>query len=118
MHRTTVWLMAIAAGTVVANNYYCQPLLIDFAETFRSSQSEAGLIPVLTQAGYAVGLLLFVPLGDQIERRSLINTLLFLACVALVSTALSPSMTWLLGSSFAVGLTSTAPQLLTPFAAR
>jgi predicted MFS family arabinose efflux permease len=118
MRRRTTWVMAIATGTVVANNYYNQPLLVSFSESFKASESDIGLVPMLTQVGYAVGLLLFVPLGDMVERRMLINVLSAVACAALVVTAVSPNIDWLLAASFAVGLSSTAPQLLTPFAAR
>jgi hypothetical protein len=32
--QTTVWLMAITVGVIVANIYYVQPLLADIAHTF------------------------------------------------------------------------------------
>ena len=115
--RTTLWIMAMTAGLVVANNYYNQPLLVEFARDFGVSERAAGTVSILTQAGYAVGLFLFVPLGDMVERRKLIRILLCLSILALLSTAFSPSLQWLAVSSFLVGLTSVVPQLLTPFAA-
>jgi predicted MFS family arabinose efflux permease len=117
MKRAIYWIMAGAAGVVVANNYYNQPLLADFARDFHISERQAGMVPVAAQAGYALGLLLFVPLGDRLERRALLRTLLAVAGVALAAIALSPTLVWLVAASFVTGLASVAPQLLTPFAA-
>jgi len=110
--------MAATCGLVVANNYYNQPLLVDFAHTFQVSERQAGVVAALTQFGYALGMLVFLPLGDMLERRRLISVMLLAATAALVSTALSPMMGWLMASGFAVGFTSIVPQLLTPFAAQ
>ncbi|MBN3762208.1 MFS transporter [Burkholderia sp. Ac-20365] len=118
MKRSIYWLMAGAAGIVVANNYYNQPLLADFALAFHTGEREAGTVSVAAQTGYALGLLLFVPLGDKLERRAMLRTLLCVASLALVAIALSPTLNWLVAASFATGLASVAPQLLTPFAAQ
>ena len=117
MNRSIYWIMALAAGLVVANNYYNQPLLVDFARTFHATERQTGAVSVAAQLGYALGLLLFVPLGDKLERRALIGTLLGIAAVSLGATALSLSLPWLVAASFVTGLVSVAPQLLTPFAA-
>ena len=73
---------------------------------------------MLTQIGYAVGILLFVPLGDLMERRRLIVTMLGATALALGLAAMSPSMTWLIGASFAIGMTAIAAQIMVPFAAQ
>ncbi len=57
-----VWSMAIAGGATVANLYYNQPLLAIMARSFHASPHVIGFIPMLTQIGYATGILLFVPL--------------------------------------------------------
>src|ERR1700761_4882631 len=118
MTRRIYWIMAGAAGIVVANNYYNQPLLADFAHAFHSSERAAGMVPTAAQTGYALGLLLFVPLGDRLERRGLICTLLVVASIALATIALSPTLGCLVAASFITGVSSVAPQLLTPFAAQ
>src|SRR5271166_4820901 len=61
----TVWLMAITVGVIVANIYYIQPLLAEIANTFGLSVTRAGIIAMLSQAGTALGMFLFVPLGDK-----------------------------------------------------
>ena len=101
----------------MANLYYNQPLLSDIARTFHASTRAAGAIATLTQAGYAVGLLLFVPLGDVVERRRLIVTLLVCVTCALLLAALGPTLGVVAGASFAIGVTTVVPQLLLPLAA-
>src|SRR6476659_895054 len=86
--RRLIWVLTVATGASVANLYYNQPLLSDIARTFQSSTRAAGSIATLTQAGYAVGMLLFVPLGDIVERRRLITTLLCVVAVALFLTGI------------------------------
>ncbi|XXY31749.1 MFS transporter [Sorangium sp. So ce233] len=113
-----VWLMAAASGATVANLYYNQPLLGDIARDLGGSGGLLGLVPTMTQVGYAAGMLLLVPLGDSHERRRLIVVMAALASVALLGAALAPGLSWLVGASFAVGITSVVPQLLLPFAAQ
>ena len=115
--RRLIWLLTVATGVSVANLYYNQPLLSDIARTFDVSSRAAGSIATLTQGGYALGLLLFVPLGDVIERRRLIVTLLCCVTVALMLAGLGPSLGVVIAASFAVGVTTVVPQLILPFAA-
>ena len=65
--------MAFATGIIVANLYYCQPLIVLIANEFNIPEAEAGSITYLTQAGYAIGLFFMVPLGDKIERKKQIH---------------------------------------------
>lgn len=115
---STLWLMTIGAGLVVANNYYNQPLLADIAKTFEATEAEAGNISVLTQAGYAVGLLFIIPLGDLLRRKRLILIdFVFIIC-SLLLAAFSTSLYSLMLASFLIGATSVVPQLFIPMAAQ
>ena len=76
-----------------------------------------GLVSMLTQIGFATGMLLFVPLGDRLERRTLILAMLGAVVVALLGVAVAPSFRWLAAANLVVGVTSVTPQLLVPFAA-
>jgi predicted MFS family arabinose efflux permease len=118
MKQSIYWVMALAAGLVVANNYYNQPLLVDFAHTFSATEGQAGAVSIAAQAGYALGLLLFIPLGDKVELRKLFALTLAAAVVALVAMAAAPTLPWAVAASFAAGMASVAPQLLTPYAAK
>lgn len=115
--RSLYIFMAAATGICVANLYYCQPLLGQMGADFGLGAKEMGLVPTLTQAGYAVGMLLIVPTGDLFERRRLavLFTLLAAACCAML--AFTPHFSLLVAGSFFLGLTTMTPQILIPFAA-
>ncbi len=82
LNRSDVLLMAFCTGLIVANIYYCQPLVILVAAEFNLTESQAGRITYLTQAGYALGLFLIVPLGDMFERRKQILMITAIATTA------------------------------------
>lgn len=113
-----VLLMAVACGITVANIYYAQPLLSEIARTFDVSQADIGVVAMLTQIGYAMGMLFLLPLGDIRERRSLIVLMLFVAAAALIMMSASFNIGILFFAAFAVGFTSIIPQLIVPFAAQ
>jgi MFS family permease len=117
IEKRTLRAMAVACGLAVANIYYAQPLLADMGRYFGVSDRRMGLVSMLSQVGYAVGMLLFVPLGDRLERRSFILMTLGAVTVALIGVAAAPSFVWLAAASLAVGITTITPQLLVPFAA-
>jgi predicted MFS family arabinose efflux permease len=116
--RSTVLTLAIACGLSVANVYYNQPLLADMGRSLNISVQQVGFIPTLTQVGYAVGLLLLVPLGDKIERRWLIVSMLGLLTCTLVAEATAPNLAWLSVSSFVLGFCSIVAHLVLPLVAQ
>jgi predicted MFS family arabinose efflux permease len=67
-----VRLLAVSAGATVANSYYNQAFLGHLTADFGLAAGTAAIVPVLTQAGNAFGVLLLAPLGDRLERKSLI----------------------------------------------
>jgi predicted MFS family arabinose efflux permease len=75
------------------------------------------LIVTLTQAGYGVGLMFLVPLGDLVENRRLIVTLLGVAALGLLGAALSAQALPFFVAAFSIGLGSVAAQVLIPYAA-
>src|ERR1700685_2607677 len=99
----TVWFMAASTGVIVANVYYIQPLLADIARTFGLSVTKAGFVGMLTQVGTSLRMLLFVPLGDTKERRSLIAVLLISAAISLAFVATARNAVWLALACFVVG---------------
>jgi predicted MFS family arabinose efflux permease len=90
-----VVLLAVSAGATVANLYYSQPILETIARQFSVSTSAASLIVTLTQLGYALSLLLVVPLGNIFERRRLIVMTATASALMLVAVALSPGFSWM-----------------------
>jgi len=110
--------MAVVCGVLVANLYYIQPLEAQIASTFHISQNQVGIAAMMIQLGYAFGLLLFVPLGDMVERKSIIMRMLMLVTLSLLAIAWSPNYTVLLCAMLATGLTTIVPQLIVPYAAQ
>lgn len=109
-------LFAVAGGAAVGNLYWAQPLLDDIASSLGTSAALAGLLVTLTQVGYALGILLVVPLGDVLDRKRLIPGVLVASAVALLFAAVAPSFAVLLVALALVGLTTVAGQLLIPLA--
>jgi predicted MFS family arabinose efflux permease len=110
-------LLAAACGLIVANLYYAQPLIGPIGHALGFSPQAAGLIVTLIQAGYGAGLLLIVPLGDIIESRRLICSLLAASALALAGAALAGHAWVFLLAAVCIGLSSVAAQVLVPFAA-
>jgi len=112
-----VLLLAGTAASTVANIYYAQPLLPEMARSLGVSAGTVGWVPVLTQVGYALGLFLFIPLGDAVERRRLILALVLASAVALAGAAAAPGAGWLAAASLAVGVFAVVPHVAVPLAA-
>lgn len=117
MRRTLTLVLAIACGLTVANLYYSQPLLDLIARAFGVSQGAAAIIVTFTQAGYALGLLFLLPLGDLVENRKLTTRLLGGTAASLLLAAICPAYPIFLVISVLVGLTSVVAQILVPLTA-
>ena len=102
---------------MIANIYYNQSLLVIMGNDFRVPPAAMGNIAVATQLGFASGLLLLVPLGDMLARKTLIVCSAAAATVAMIGVALSPNFKLALVTSYALGLASITPQLIVPYAA-
>ncbi|MGN6638979.1 MAG: MFS transporter [Mucilaginibacter sp.] len=112
-----LWIMAISTGLIVANLYYNQPLLDSIAKTYHVSSSKAALVSILTQLGYATGMLFIAPLADMQRRKRLIMLCMTLAIVALLGAAIAPDINALIIASFLIGVFSLIPQMLVPMTA-
>jgi predicted MFS family arabinose efflux permease len=115
--RSLVLLLATGAGLSVASLYYSQPMLGVLGPDLQAGDRLVGLVPTLTQLGYALGILLLAPLGDRYDRRRIILAKAALLALALLLGGVAPGIGWLLGASLAVGLTATLAQDIVPAAA-
>ncbi|MEU0519522.1 MFS transporter, partial [Streptosporangium sp. NPDC006007] len=75
------------------------------------------LIASAAQIGYAIGILLIVPLADTANVRRLTTTLLALTCGGLLVAAAAPNLVTLTVATLAVSTTTVLPQVITPVAA-
>jgi len=117
LSKGLITLMAVCTGLIVANIYYCQPLIVLISKSFGVADSEAGKVAFFTQAGYALGLLFFVPLGDKLERKGQILWMTGFAVLSLAFAAMAPNLWSLEIASLLIGATSVIPQLILPMAA-
>jgi predicted MFS family arabinose efflux permease len=114
---STMLLLAAVAGLSVANVYCSQPLLDDIAKDLTIDRSTVGAVVSLTQVGYALGLILILPLGDLLDRRRLILTQLILSSFALVIVATASSAMALFGGMLSVGFLAVVVQVAVSFSA-
>lgn len=116
MSRRLTFLFALAAGVAVGNLYWAQPLLGFIAGDLRVTTATAGWLVTAAQLGYAVGVLLLVPLGDVLDRRRFVPIMLLTSAAALLMCALAPSIGVLLLALGVLGVTTISGQILTPLA--
>ncbi|MFJ7065847.1 MFS transporter [Streptomyces sp. NPDC101115] len=113
-----VLVLAVAGAVTVANIYFPQPLLAAVARGLAVSDRTAGLVATAAQLGYALGVLLLVPLADTAARlRRLTGALLGLTAAALLVAAAAPNVVTLVLATLALSTTTVLPQILTPVAA-
>ena len=110
-------IVAAAAGLSVANIYYAQPLLDLMAHDLGIPAATVGLIVMVTQVGYCLGLIFIVPIGDLIDRRKLIIAQGLLLGIALVTVGTAGTSAMLLAGMGAVGLSAVLVQTLVAQAA-
>lgn len=112
-----VLLLATSAGLAAAALYYIQPMLGTLGADIGASDRAVGFAPMLTQLGYALGILLLAPLGDRYDRRRIILVKAAALCAALVLGGAAPSVGVLLVASLAIGIAATLAQDIVPAAA-
>ena len=110
-------LLAVACGVAVANVYYAQPLLEQIGHDLGVGPAGLGLVTTVTQAGYLLGLILIVPLGDLMNRRVLIVAQCGFAATALVAVAVSRQPLMFFVASGIVGAASVVVQVVIAYAA-
>lgn len=110
-------LMAMAVSATIANLYYCQPLLPSMGDALGVEEGVLGWIPSVSQMGYAVAILFISPLGDRLNRKSIIRYLSMSLILGLLGTYFASNLFVLLVATFMVGLGANITHQLIPFAA-
>ena len=114
--RHLLLMMAVLAGFTVANLYYNQALLELISQGIGITQAEANLITVITQVGYALGLLFIVPLADMVSVRRITTLAMSVAAASALSIAYAQNVWLIWAASLTLGLSSIMPQLYIPMA--
>lgn len=112
-----ILLMAVAAGVTVANIYYSQPILKDIQDEFHVNETSVGLIPMLSQVGYGLGLFFLTPLGDKLNKKRLIVCLQYLLIGALFFMYVCSNIVYVWVLSVLIGLLAVSVQVIIPMAA-
>ncbi|MES3002396.1 MAG: MFS transporter [Pseudomonadota bacterium] len=106
LSRAAVAVLAVAAGTAIANAFALQPALSDIAADFGVPVSLIATVASATMAGYIAGLALLMPLGDRMAPRALLPGQLVVLATVLVLASAAPGPGVLIGCFFAVGAAS------------
>lgn len=114
--RRLIPVLALACGVGVANVYFPQAISSLIATDLHTSPGSAALVVTAAQFGYAAGIFLLVPLGDQMPHRRLILTLFVLTGLGLLAAGTAPGLPVLVAASVAVGATTAFPQIIIPMA--
>ncbi|WP_125764081.1 MFS transporter [Levilactobacillus mulengensis] len=116
LSKKTILLMAVVTGVIVANLNFIQPIENLIAADFNLSKAVVGMLAMVTQLGYAFGLLLIVPLGDIFDRYRLIQFMMVLSILSLLLAHWAPNAGVFAVATGLVGITSVAPQIIIPYA--
>lgn len=104
--------MAVIAATGVAIIYVPQPIQTLVASDFGVSGVAASAATIAVQAGYALGIVLLVSLGDRFSARSQVTVQLGVTSAALLAAATSPAYAVFVALCLVAGATATIGQLL------
>lgn len=117
LSRWIIFVLALGAGFSVAAIYYAQPLLPLIGQDLHLNITGMGLVPTLTQAGYALGILFLLPLGDRYDRRTLILLKSLSLAVLLLACSFIGQLHSLLLVCLLMGMAATMAQDIVPAAA-
>ncbi|KAF4978795.1 hypothetical protein FZEAL_4885 [Fusarium zealandicum] len=107
-------LFAMASTFTVANLYYNQPILNKIAADFGVTYEQSSQVATLMQAGYAAGLVFVLPLGDILERRPFIISLILATATLWIGLCVTDNFALFRALSFICGATTVTPQLMLP----
>jgi len=116
---TNVVVGMLTGGTaiVAAGRYFAQPIAATIGRDLGLSSEMLGLIVTTSQMGYVFGLLFIAPLGDKLENRRLLFSMLCASVVALSAAALAPDGAIFLAACFGIGISSISVQMLVTMSA-
>lgn len=114
--QSLIPLLGLACGITVSALYFNQPLLIDMARSLHVTEAQMSHVAVAAQAGYAIGLLFFVPLGDVFERRGLIIKMIAGLVLAMLVTAVVRTLLPMVLITILTGMMAAVTHVILPIA--
>ena len=114
--RAPLHFLGLACAIGVSTIYFNQPLLVEMGKTYGAPAGHVMVVASATQIGYAIGMLLFVPLGDLLERRALMKRMYAAVIVSLLLVTLAPTLAWLIADSVLLGLVASVTHIVLPIA--
>ncbi len=109
--------LAAAVGLIVLPLFAAQPLVGLIGPSLGFPVALAGLAPTLTSLGYAVGLVVLVPMTDLLDSRRMILWTLTADVCAIGCAAAAPSAGIFLFAAFATGVATSVIQMRIPVVA-
>ncbi len=114
IERSTLFLMAIACAIAVSALYVAQPILPAIGETFGIDLKHLGVVPTVTQIGYAFGLFLIVPLADRFNPKRMVYLVVSANIASFAACALAPTLGALYVASACIGISAITAQIVIP----
>src|ERR1700759_68923 len=114
--RAPLPFLGLACAVGVSKISSNQPLLREMGHTYGATAGEMGFVVTATQVGYSLGMLVFVPLGDLLERRALMMRMYGAVAVGLLLVAIAPTLAWLVVGSALIGLLAAVTHIVLPIA--
>lgn len=110
-------LLIVTMCVSAASMHFQTPMLETIRREFDVDATAVGGIATATQAGYVIGLVLLVPLGDRWDKRTLILGKLAALIASCMVVATAASVAVVIAASFAIGVLATASQDVIPLGA-
>ena len=110
-HRRLIALLIVSAFVVAGGIHYQTPMLAAIAAEFHADAAATGWIPTLSFGGMLVGIMLFVPLGDRVDKRRLVLSKIVVLVLAQALMAMAPSIAVLAACSLVTGMCASLLQI-------
>jgi predicted MFS family arabinose efflux permease len=103
-YRSLIALLIVSAFVVAGGIHYQTPMLAAISADFQTDAATTGWIPTLSFGGLLLGIFLFVPLGDRVDKRVLVLSKIVVMTLAQATMAMAPSIWVLAAASLATGI--------------
>ena len=109
-HRGLAALLIVSAFVVAGGIHYQTPMLAAIAAEFQADAATTGWIPTCSFGGMMLGIAFLVPLGDRIDKRTLVLVKIVVLVAAQAVMAAAPSIAVLAAASLVTGICSSLLQ--------